>query len=616
MAVNADSVVVDIFAKVDQATTDIKGFARTVEQSMSTVEKSAARAESAIVRQGNAVVQQSGRAANASRNLGRQIADIGTGLAGGQSPFLILAQQAPQVADALADAGGKAARVATFFAGPWGAALLAAGSIAGVLAGKIFDTGDAAKAAKPKIDEYAQALKALQNVPITGIDKNVESAQAQLLKTNLEIARIEGLRSVGAKGTTAQRRGVKDREARLAQLKIDRDTAMQSLALAKQATAYNDQVEQSEDAKREAQQKAEAQARKSAEEAVRHGKELQASLIATEKAFDPAAASAREFAKVLQDIADLRAAGLISPETAETYSNAARLARYAANDAADKVKNDKSDAAIGAILNRPGGITDAVSRSDAEIKERSDSRMKAELNVNNKLAADQEAKVRSLANLYEDAFLGGTGTIWDNFKREGIRAIALLLARFSVLQSTQGGSIFGNLGAAAGSVFGGSSGGGLFGSLASAASSFYGGGSSFGVSSSALSGLSSSSAVGASSFTNLAGTSFGRASGGFVAAGRMVRVNEGSSPGNVEGWRPQGSGEIIPLGRMKAARGGGTVINQTIHVDGRNSVTPAGFAQQIIGIAAQQAQVYAGAAAKSALAAAPGTMGRKQVLEQ
>ena len=37
----------------------------------------------------------------------------------------------------------------------------------------------------------------------------------------------------------------------------------------------------------------------------------------------------------------------------------------------------------------------------------------------------------------------------------------------------------------------------------------------------------------------------------------MYRVNEGASPGRVEGFRPAGSGEIIPLGQMNALANGG-----------------------------------------------------------
>jgi hypothetical protein len=57
------------------------------------------------------------------------------------------------------------------------------------------------------------------------------------------------------------------------------------------------------------------------------------------------------------------------------------------------------------------------------------------------------------------------------------------------------------------------------------------------------------------------GSIFGRASGGYVGPGQMVRVNEGASAGRVEGFQPSGSGHIIPLGRMNATpRGAGTTV--------------------------------------------------------
>jgi hypothetical protein len=61
----------------------------------------------------------------------------------------------------------------------------------------------------------------------------------------------------------------------------------------------------------------------------------------------------------------------------------------------------------------------------------------------------------------------------------------------------------------------------------------------------------------------LFGGIFGRASGGYVAPGQFYRVNEGASPGRVEGFIPNSGGHIVPLGRMDqaVARGGqqGTV---------------------------------------------------------
>lgn len=157
MAVTADSVVVELIARNDNYNANINGSAAVTDAAMSRIERSASKAEAQVVK-------SSGAMANAQRNLGRQISDIGTQLAGGQSPFLILAQQAPQVADALADTGGKAARVASFFAGPWGAALLAAGSIAGVLVGKLFDLDEAQNQVKKSADAVAEAEQILQGV--------------------------------------------------------------------------------------------------------------------------------------------------------------------------------------------------------------------------------------------------------------------------------------------------------------------------------------------------------------------------------------------------------------------------------------------------------------------
>lgn len=90
---------------------------------------------------------------------------------------------------------------------------------------------------------------------------------------------------------------------------------------------------------------------------------------------------------------------------------------------------------------------------------------------------------------------------------------------------------------------------------------------------------------------------FGRASGGYVGPGQMVRVNEGASPGRVEGFMASTGGKIVPLGRMNAATGGGsTTIVQHIAVDARNSVNPEGFERRILSISAQQAQgAYAAA---------------------
>lgn len=146
MSVTADSVVVDLVANTGQHDS-------SVNTSASNFERAAQRS----VKAANDVERSTARMANAQRNIGRQISDIGSQLAGGQSPFLIFAQQAPQVADALADTGGKAAKIAAFFAGPWGAAILAAGSILGTtLIPKLLEAGHEAEETEKRVKKLAQ----------------------------------------------------------------------------------------------------------------------------------------------------------------------------------------------------------------------------------------------------------------------------------------------------------------------------------------------------------------------------------------------------------------------------------------------------------------------------
>ncbi|RSV15686.1 hypothetical protein CA235_07490 [Sphingomonas sp. ABOLF] len=210
MAVTADSVVVELFAKTDGYNANINGAANTTASAMSKIEQSATRAEAQIARSAGAM-------ANAQRNLGRQVADVGAQVAGGQSPFLILAQQAPQVADALADTGGRAAQVAAFFAGPWGAALLAAGSVLGVLVGKALEAGDSIEGLVEKLQESAaktrltaeaqQIFEATADGAAAAVDKLNESLgranTTQERALALDLARAKSLREVAIRALVA-----------------------------------------------------------------------------------------------------------------------------------------------------------------------------------------------------------------------------------------------------------------------------------------------------------------------------------------------------------------------------------------------------------------------------
>lgn len=80
--------------------------------------------------------------------------------------------------------------------------------------------------------------------------------------------------------------------------------------------------------------------------------------------------------------------------------------------------------------------------------------------------------------------------------------------------------------------------------------------------------------------TSIIGAVGGRASGGYMAPNSVARVNEGR--GGVELLRmgSQG-GTVIPLGQQAVTASRGGDRHFTIQVDARNSVTPAGFADQL-----------------------------------
>lgn len=158
MAEEAEKVAVEVLAKVDGFDGKIRQSATAFEGGMKRIEQSGAKAEAATGRAMTKVEQSMGRASFASRNLGAQIADVSTQLASGTSPFLILAQQGPQVAQALEGAKGKVGAFASFLTGPWGAAVLGATTLIGLFGSKMLEAGDDSEKLKKKTLSLADAL--------------------------------------------------------------------------------------------------------------------------------------------------------------------------------------------------------------------------------------------------------------------------------------------------------------------------------------------------------------------------------------------------------------------------------------------------------------------------
>lgn len=174
-------------------------------------------------------------------------------------------------------------------------------------------------------------------------------------------------------------------------------------------------------------------------------------------------------------------------------------------------------------------------------------------------AADLRAeRIAMTADLFETLMTQGTHGFLNVFKQEGLRIIAMMAA-----QLLAGKSLAESFNTATG-------GSGLFGTLLG---------------------------IGTSILTPGGGFGGGRASGGRVSAGTLYRVNEA----NMEFFRPDVSGQVIPMGRMNAARGGsGGGVVQRLSFDLRGAVMTQDLLDQMNAMAREAA--IAGAQGGRALA--------------
>jgi hypothetical protein len=186
---NIESVILQLEAKVGKYNADVQGAASVTDKALARIETSATRME-------KQVGQSFAAAAQRSRLLGYQISDIGVQLSGGTSPFIVLAQQGPQVANALEGARGAVGRFATFLSGPYGAAILAATTLLGAWLTKNKDAGESVQdlierlKEKTRQEEISQQATEAYNRTIDGHIKKQRELTKVLddqLKTQREL---------------------------------------------------------------------------------------------------------------------------------------------------------------------------------------------------------------------------------------------------------------------------------------------------------------------------------------------------------------------------------------------------------------------------------------------
>lgn len=211
--------------------------------------------------------------------------------------------------------------------------------------------------ADPSVRRLTDALVELSSNTVTAArDVGRTEAAIAVLSGTATDAQRNLLRTLNATSGSAQARSVNnliEAESKLATATTARERAQARLQVvqAKQgsitdqnsaeARRYRDELDGANrelqsaiaaergaaEARREARA-ASAEARKAAREAAKEERELERALIATLRAFDPAASAARDYAEALGRIAELQAASAIDEVTAATYRSAAAMQAF------------------------------------------------------------------------------------------------------------------------------------------------------------------------------------------------------------------------------------------------------------------------------------------------
>jgi hypothetical protein len=144
-------------------------------------------------------VRSMGRMNSVYVQMGYQAQDVTASLASGISPLVILAQQGGQTASALAQMGGTVGKVAAFFAGPWGAAIIGFTLLIGLMIGK-------EKEAKEATLDLSDA-EARRAATLPALTKALEDFNAEQERANVNSAEALRLASVTAAGTLDEATG-------------------------------------------------------------------------------------------------------------------------------------------------------------------------------------------------------------------------------------------------------------------------------------------------------------------------------------------------------------------------------------------------------------------------
>jgi hypothetical protein len=471
-------IAVEVRADLDRLESGMNGAVRVVDQSMSRIDRSVSSTERSISVAGANVERSFAGAGGASRVFAQQIGQVGQQVVAGTGILQAFAIQLPDIAAGMGSAGGAAGRFAQFLGGPWGIAITTAISLAAAFIPKILGIGDAADKSKPSIDRlagaYANLAANIGKADAAGLQAQAK-AEIQLRADQTKAA--ERLKTAEDKLAASKRVDPRGRGS----APLIRDVEEAKARVRELQTAEN-LVRLSEARRREAQAR-EASANSAASGGGRTGGGSAASTTPSparsnseaekaerdKQALDARYATTLEQFRLEQQLADIRSAGTLESQAqADKLEVVAQIQRQFPELAASTNEVDKQRLAV---LEQIATATIDAAYARRADKEAADQQIEADRQIAaerqraaDDLARRQDQQVRDLASVYEDAFHGGTDAIWRDFKDIGFRAIAEVLAQWTLGQSAPGGGsggLIGSLVSSIGNIFKSAGGGSL-----------------------------------------------------------------------------------------------------------------------------------------------------------
>ncbi|MDO9489033.1 MAG: hypothetical protein Q7J32_11710 [Sphingomonadaceae bacterium] len=533
MSETADTIAIRIVSETETAQRNILAYGAHVQRTMTGVEVAVARAAET----GEAAAK---RQHAAYRDLGTALVKVSADAIDGKNAFQILGEQGTTVAASMVGLGGSIGRVAGFLSGPWGAILTTAVSVIGMLATKSGEAGSEQDKAAEAVDRLRAATDAMNAVTAGGFSNTEHSIK--LKQKEIELSH---------KAAKAARDEAQD-ELRRLRVKVAYIKAVAPLSGSFFAKFYDGDIAKAEEKLAELET-----AIGDSGQAHRNG----GFQIARDRAL--AALDPLEKARQVRDD---------SLQQVEAAWNAGAIGTQQLLDA--QVAAIEADFARRvARLTRPAPIeTPPAAPAGAPAKAAGPKLTPAD----QRLANYADVTPINVAGLVIPTEAEAKAQLW-----EAVAGLADFdVTRFEMVDPEQLeaiGKISAALkddlakGLADAIVAGKSLGDVLVDSFARAGAALI---------QSQITRLLDPGGDGSTGFIKSATQAFGalvgarkpprRASGGHVSAGQLYRVNEGG----IEGFRPAGSGRIVPLGQMAAARPtAGVTIVQPMNVSFAGAIT-------------------------------------------